>query len=158
MRTLVPQAGISQYYVAWNYLSLSEISASKESSHMSIVVHSRHIAWTTAVGHRTAVPHTSYHLPACLSGHLVATAVFALITPHRTSNDGSRKPQIEDISNFIDNCHTNSIHVLNLHGFLCRFGLWHSNDILRINEKKVLLVLGPHFQRQEVSGNKANTS
>ena len=61
------------------------------------------VAWATAVSHTTAVPHSSHH-QQCLSGYWVATAVFALITPHRTSKDDWRKTQTDDISNFINIC------------------------------------------------------
>ena len=93
------------------------------------------IAWTTTVTQRTAVPRTSFHYCLCVSADWVATAVFSFITPHRTSKDDWRKPQIEDFSNLIDICRTNPIQVLNLHGFLCRLWFCHSNDILKIKEK-----------------------
>ena len=78
--------------------------------------------------------------------------VFALITPYRTSKDGRRKTQLEDISNLIDICRTNPIQVLNMHGFLCRFWLCPSNDILKSNEKIAVGTRTP-FQRQEVPVN-----
>ena len=62
----------------------------------------------------------------------VATAVFALITPHRTSMDDSRKPQLKDIYN-INICPTKPIQVFNLCGFLCKFSLSPSNAILKID-------------------------
>ena len=103
------------------------------------------IAWTTTVIKRTAVPRSSFHYCLCVNADWVATAVFSFITPHRTSKDEWRKPQIEDYSNFINICRTNSIQVLNLHGFLCRLWLCHSNGILKIKEK-MLLALGPSFR------------
>ena len=85
---------------------------------------------------------------ACLSGHWVATAVFALITIHRTSNDDRRKLQIEDISSFTDICPTNSIQVWNLHGFLYRFWLCPSNHILKINEENCCWYWDPFKDRK----------
>ena len=73
-----------------------------------------------------------------MSGHWVTTAVFALITRYRTSKDVWIKPQLEDISNVINVCHTNSIQVLNLDEFPCRFWLCSSNHILKINETIVV--------------------
>ena len=115
------------------------------------------IAWTTTVTQRTAVPRSSFQYCLCVSADWVATAVFSSITPHRTSKDDWRKPQLEDFSNFINICRTNSIQVLNLHGFLCRLWLCHSNDILKIKEKNAVGT-GTLFQRQGVFGNKANTN
>ena len=111
------------------------------------------IAWTTTVTQRTAVPRSSFHYCLCVNADWVATAVFSFITPHRTSKDDRRKSQIDDFSNLIDIFRTNSIQVLNLHGFLCRLGLCHSNDILKIKEKK-LLALGPSFRDRESLGTK----
>ena len=60
---------------------------------------------------------------------------------------GWLKKTPEDFSNFINICRTNSIQVLNLHGFLCRLWLYHSNDILKIKEKNAVGT-GTLFQRQ----------
>ena len=79
-----------------------------------------------------------------------------LITHLGTSKTDWGKPWMEDISNLIDIHSKNSFQVLDLHYFL-RFWLCPSNDILEINEK-IMLVLGPPFQRQETFVNKANTS
>ena len=51
----------------------------------------------------------------------------------------------------------NDIQVSNLHGFRCRFWLCPTIYILKINEK-IAVGTGTYFQRQEVSGNKVNTS
>ena len=55
----------------------------------------------------------------------------------------------------INTCRTNSIQVLNLHGFLCRFWLCPSIYILKMNEK-LLFVLGAPCR--DISGNQANTN
>ena len=80
-------------------------------------------------------------LPSPTVHDWVVTAVFVLITPRRTSKDDRRKPQIEDICNFIVICRTKSIEVLNLHGFLCKFKWYFENWW-----KKLVLVLGPLFR------------
>ena len=103
--------------------------------------------------------------------HILSSTVYAWVVtewlllflhyhpPNRTSKDRQKKPQkqIGDISNFINIFRTNTIQVLNLHGFLCRFWLCPSNDNLKINEN-IAVGIGTPFLRQEVSGNKANTS
>ena len=103
--------------------------------------------WATGPQYHTAL--TIYC--ACLSGHWVATAVFALITPHITSKDDWTK--IEDISNLINIYHTNSIQVLNLHGFLYRFWLCLQTIPWKLITKLVL-VLGSPFRDRKCLGTK----
>ena len=59
------------------------------------------IARTTTVTQRTAVPRSSFHYCLCVSADWVATAMFSFITPHRTSKDDWRKPQIDDFSTWL---------------------------------------------------------
>ena len=115
-----------------------------------------YITWTTAVSHTTAVPHSSYHL-LCMVEWSLGGHCCVCINHSAQNFKGwlTKTLKREDISNFINICRTNSIQALNLRGFLCRFWLCHSNDILKSKEK-IAVGTGVPFQRQEVSGNKAN--
>ena len=114
-----------------------------------IIHHS--IAWIRAVRHkkRTAVPHICYRLRCMLgwslSGH------WSVCINHSVHNFKGwlRKTLNKRHFHLIYICCTNSIQVLNLDGFLCRFRLWPSIYILKINEK-MLLVLGPQCKQSLV--------
>ena len=88
-------------------------------------------------------------LHAYLSGHWVATAMFALITLLQTSKDDHKKPRIEDISNFINIFHANYIQVLNMHGYFGDF-----RGVLQMEFRKLMkkmgLVLEPLFKDRKV--------
>ena len=91
------------------------------------------IGWATAVSHKTAGPHRSYHLLCMLEWSLSDHRCVCINLTARNLNIWLKK--FEDISNFINICRKNSFQVLNLHGFLRRFWLCHSNEIFIINEK-----------------------
>ena len=85
--------------------------------------------------HRTAVPHSSYHLLCMLEWSLGGHSCVCI--NHSTQNFKGclKKTRIEDISNFINICRTNPIKVLKLGGFiLCRSWVCPSNNILKINQ------------------------
>ena len=93
------------------------------------------IAWTTAVSHTTAVRYSSYHLRCMLewsqSGHC------CICINHSAHNFKwwlKKTPNRRHLQLYWY-LPTNSIPVLNLHGFLCRFWLCPSNNILKINEQ-----------------------
>ena len=103
------------------------------------------ISWIRAVRHRTAVPHSSYQLRCMLewsvSGHCTVCINHSAQNLKRWLSKTVNRRRFH----LINICCKNSIQVLNLHGFLCRFWLCHSIYILKIIEK-LLLVLGPHFR------------
>ena len=93
------------------------------------------IARTTAVSHRTAIPHSAHHLLYMLEWSLSGHCSVCINHSAHNFKDDWRKPRTEDIFNFLNICHINSIQVLNLSGCRCRCLQCPSNVILKINWK-----------------------
>ena len=105
-----------------------------------------HLQWLTRHEHHQWTPeHHSLH-PTCMLGwSLSGHCSFGINHSQITSKGYWRKPWIEKIFYFIDNCHTNSIQLLNMHWFFVDVRvsfMWY----LRNKWKQLVLVLGPPFR------------
>ena len=107
------------------------------------------IAYNPPVSHITADAHSHMRLVCTLALQCLLNHIKEWLTTF------IRRPSLEDVFSFINIWRTNSIQILSLHDFFCRFWFCPPKHILEIYLKKAL-VLGDSFQIQKVFGNKAN--